>query len=135
MTTDRGVIQNVARAQQVNDFRNLVYGKITPTDLDGLIEYHNKAYVFVEIKYKNKDVPFGQRLAIERLVNDLSGKKKCLAMICEHDTRNTNEHVDVASCKVRQVYFSDELYWREPTHNITIKEAIDSFINLIEQRK
>lgn len=135
MTTDRGVIQNVARAQQVNDFRNLVYGKITPTDLDGLIEYHNKAYVFVEIKYKNKDVPFGQRLAIERLVNDLSGKKKCLAMICEHDTRDTNEHVDVASCKVRQIYFSDELYWREPKHSITIKEAIDSFINLIEQRK
>ena len=73
---ERGVINNIQRAQQINDFSNLLYGKITPTDIDGMIEYRGKLYIFFEIKYKDKDMPFGQRLALERLVKDLTYANK-----------------------------------------------------------
>jgi hypothetical protein len=49
------VIQNVGRKQQINDFSELRFGNITPTDMDGCIECKDKAYIFIEIKYMNKE--------------------------------------------------------------------------------
>ena len=43
---NRGVIQNRDRKKQIIDFSGLKYGKITPTDIDGLIEYKDKAMMF-----------------------------------------------------------------------------------------
>ena len=98
---NRGEIINIERARQINNFKNMRYGKITPTDMDGLIEYHNKAYVFIEVKYGDKDLPFGQRLALERLVKDTSSKdKQSIAIVCEHQVDNTENQIDVADCKL-----------------------------------
>lgn len=133
LITDRGVIKHVARAQQINNFRDLVYGKITPTDIDGLIEYRDKAYVIIEVKYGNKDVPYGQKLAIKRMVDDLSSGKACVAIICEHEVHDTDKHVDVSNCKVREVYFGSEKKWRKPNLGITTKQAIDRFINAVNE--
>jgi len=124
----RGIIQNIARAQQINSFKNLQYGKITPTDMDGCIEYKNKAYIFLEVKYKDKELPFGQKLAIERLVNDTSVKKISLAIICEHYIENPQEQVDVATCNVRELYFSSEKIWRPPIKVMSVRKLIDLFI-------
>lgn len=137
LITDRGVIKNVARAQQINDFRHLLYGKITPTDIDGVIEYQDKAYIIIEVKYGEKELPYGQRLAIERLINDLSQNKHTLAIVCEHQTHDTNEHVDVSECKVRKVYFGNEheREWRTPKVDLTTKQAIDSFLNFVNEHK
>ena len=45
---NRGTIQNRERARQIIDFHGLrLDGKITPTDSDGEIEYHDKAWVFM----------------------------------------------------------------------------------------
>lgn len=110
-----------------------MYGKITPTDIDGLIEYRDKAYVIIEVKYGNKDVPYGQRLAIKRMVDDLSSDKTCVAIICEHEVHDTDKHVDVSNCKVREVYFGSEKKWRKPNLGITTKQAIDRFINAVNE--
>jgi len=40
----RGKIEHRDRARQIRDFSNLRYGNITPTDIDGLIEYQNKCF-------------------------------------------------------------------------------------------
>ena len=46
---ERGVITNRARARQIRDFSGLQIGTITPTDLDGLIEFHDECFIFCEI--------------------------------------------------------------------------------------
>lgn len=61
-----GQIENRARKQQILDFSGLVFGKITPTDIDGMIEYHGKAFVYYEFKYLNADTKYGQRTAFEQ---------------------------------------------------------------------
>jgi len=128
----RGVIQNVARAQQINSFSGIRYGNITPTDMDGLIEYNNKAYVIFEVKYRDKKLPFGQRLAIQRMVDDLSlGGKKVIALIIEHCVDNTAEQIDIAGCEVRELYLSNEKQWRPPHKRIRVKTLIDLFITKI----
>lgn len=124
----RGEIRNVARSQQVNNFKYLRYGKITPTDLDGLIEYKDLAYVLIEVKYQDAPLPFGQRLALKRMVKDLSFNKKAIAIVCEHNITNAEEQVDVANCDVREIILSDEMTWRKTRDVMKVKELIDSFL-------
>jgi len=50
----RGVIKYRGRARQIIDFRGLTYGNITPTDIDGLIEYKDKCILLIEIKHQSK---------------------------------------------------------------------------------
>jgi len=127
----RGEIQFVDRARQLNSFKDLTFGKITPTDIDGLIEYKDKAYIFIEVKYKDKDLPFGQRLALERLIRDTPKHKKSISIVCEHCVEDTEIQVNVANCKVRELYLYNELKWRPPNELITVKELVDLFINVM----
>lgn len=131
---NRGEIQHIARAQQINSFKDLQYGKITPTDIDGIIEYKNKAYIFIEVKYGDKDLPFGQRLALERLVKDTAVNKKSIAIVCEHYIDDTRKQIDVADCNVRELYLSGENKWRPPAIAMTVRELINLFIeNIVEK--
>jgi len=124
----RGEIENIKRKQQINNFRGLLYGKITPTDVDGLIEYKNKAWVLIEVKYLENTLPFGQRLAFERLINDVSQKKQAIAIVAEHSVHNTEQDIMVDGCRVREYYLSDKKRWMEPKQEITVKHLIDKFL-------
>lgn len=127
----RGAIEHTARAQQINDFSGLLFGKITPTDIDGLIEYKDKAYVFIEVKYNGKDLPYGQRLAIKRLVDDTSAQgKQAIALIVNHEVGDTNRPVPVAECIVRELYHGKEKLWRPPKIPMTTREIIDGFLKV-----
>lgn len=64
---ERGVIRNREFKQQIADFSGLRWGKVTPTDLDGFIDFGNKLFVFIESKHGDSVMPYGQRLALERL--------------------------------------------------------------------
>ena len=76
-----------------------------------------------------KDVPLGQRLALERLIQDAQRlKKHGLALIVEHETYDTREDIILADCAVRSVYTSEDTYWRPPDRRITAKEAADAYI-------
>jgi hypothetical protein len=104
--SERGKILYPDRKQQINDFSGLTYNKITPTDLDGVIEYHDKAYVFIEIKYLDAELPYGQKLMLERFVKDINKSgKSAIAIVAEHSIFNTKENIPVATCEVRQIYF------------------------------
>lgn len=127
--TERGVIENQLRRQQINDFSGLLYGRITPTDIDGVIEYKGKMYIFFEVKYQNKDLPQGQRMAIERLVNDTyKAGKKSVALIITHDVGDTRQSVPVADCYVKELYYCKEKIWRPPKQLITARKFMDTFL-------
>lgn len=51
----RGIIRHRRRRLQVNDFSVLRYGRITPTDIDGFLDFGGRAFVFIELKHG--DVP------------------------------------------------------------------------------
>ena len=127
MQPERGEIHSRDRARQLRDYSGLRFGNITPTDIDGLIEYHGKAFVIIELKYGDADVPFGQMLALERLTDDLS--KPALCIIANHDITNPEEDIDVANCIVSQYRFKGS--WRLPQRQRTVKEIITLFFKLI----
>ena len=83
---DKSRIHNQGKMRQLIDFKNIdVDGYIYPTDIDGLIEYKNSEYIIFEIKFKGSAVPYGQRLALQRMVDDFAAAgKRAIVLICEH---------------------------------------------------
>ena len=126
---NRGTIQNRERARQIINFHGLRIRNITPTDIDGFIEYQDKAMIFLEFKYLDADLPYGQRIALERLVNniDKSGKEAVL-FVCEHNVQDCTKDVVAEKAIVRKFYYKKRWY---NGLGKTVKEKINSFLNFI----
>ena len=126
--TNRGVIQHRSRAKQLILFNGLRYGNTTPTDIDAYLDWGAiKVKIFVEAKYKDAEVPYGQRLAYERIVDDCTkAGTKAYAIICEHDVEEPYEPVEMSDAIVREVY-DHERRWKRPNSNIrwTVKDFAD----------
>lgn len=126
----RGSYNHVSMGKQLLRFDSLYYGdNITPMDVDGLIEYHDKKRVLLEIKRKGVRVLEGERIALQRMVDDFStAGKESIAIVADHTVFDTHEDVDVADCLVREIYHSGERKWRPPKKLITVRSALDSFL-------
>jgi len=123
----RGKIHARERAKQLRDFSGLRYGNITATDVDGLIEYHGKGYIFIEVKLNDALLPYGQKLAFERLVDDL--KKPAICIIASHDVDNPNKDINVAHALVSEYRFKGN--WLVPKSEYTVRALIDLFIDKV----
>lgn len=123
--TERGVVINRRRATQVRDFSGLRYGAITPTDIDALIDFGGKAYVLIEVKHAGTKLPYGQRLAIERVVDCLALNSLSLALIAEHDI-GPDEDIDVGACVV--VEYRARGLWLQPRSVLSVRETVDRFL-------
>lgn len=128
----RGTYNHVSMGRQLLRFDNLYYdGNITPMDIDGLIEYHDQKRVLLEIKRKGVKVLYGERMALERMVNDFNkAGKESIAIVADHTVFDTHEDVDVADCIVREIYYGKERRWRPPKRMMTVKKLVDSFLFL-----
>jgi hypothetical protein len=125
----RGKITHRDRARQIKDFSKLRYGKITPTDIDGFIEYKNKAYVIFEIKLSGKDLPRGQRIALERMADDLAKvKQNTICFVAEH---NAEVSKDIQAHNAIVSEYRWESKWIKSSKRTTLKQAIDLFLSKI----
>ena len=124
------MIQSKARLNQFIDYSGLMFGSIHSTDTDGEIEYHDKAWVFFEIKYRDKAVPYGQRLAFERKTNDIArGGKEAVFFVADHYVDDVDKDVDAAACKVRSFYFHDKWHIGDGSD---LKSYVNRFIGWID---
>jgi len=123
---NRGVIYNYDRARQQNDFSGLCFGKITPTDIDGLMEYQNKAWFLIEVKFGETQMKYGQRLAFERLIDDMEAVgKKAICLVAKHNTP-IEEDIDTANCAVTEYRVGGK--WTLMTGEVTVRQAIDMLL-------
>lgn len=127
--TARGAIHSARRARQLHDFSGLTIGKITPTDLDGLIDYHNESFAFIEIKHADAELPFGQQLALKRVVDLIAraGKRSAL-FVSEHQVVDTFQQVDAARTLVRWRYERGEVIAYDKS--LTLRQSIDEWLGL-----
>lgn len=125
---ERGVINNRDRGSQIRDFSGLqVGGKITPTDVDMLIEYHDDLFIMAETKFGNAELPTGQRLALARLCDTLqNGGKPSIVFITRHDTPSKSD-IDMAQTMVVEYRYRGQ--WKPFTGGtVTLSEAVRGFI-------
>ena len=123
---DRGKIRNRKWAARLRDFSGLRFGKITPTDIDGFLDFNNKVFIFIEAKYGNSLPPIGQRLALERLCDacEKAGKLS-LVIIASHKAPDDTD-IDCASIPVAFIRLNRK--WRKPHRNLSVREAIEDFL-------
>ena len=132
--TERGVYKNANRGRQLIRFDGIQYGNITPTDGDVMIEYKNQLWVFGEVKMVGVEVPYGQRLALERLVVD-TGKagKHSIAIIGDHNIRDIMQDVYLAKDVMAREFFSTETnLWRPPKRKMSFTQVMDAYISFFE---
>ena len=122
---ERGKIRNENYAKQLRDFSGLRYGNITPTDIDVFMEFGDKDFVFVEAKYGKADLPLGQKLALERLVDCVGETHRQSLLIIAYHNVPYSDYVDIAKCGVKE--YRSNHQWRKPKNNITVREMIDKF--------
>ena len=127
---NRGKIIYQDRAKQIKDFSRVRFGNITPTDIDGCIEYKNILYVFFELKLIGATIKFGQKLAFERIADDLSKVKPTIYIIAEHKQKDCNENIHVEGAIVKEVRCNNR--WEVYNEEIKLYDFIDNYIGYIE---
>lgn len=126
---ERGNIKHKGRAQQINSFNGMIRRRnITPTDIDGIIDYGGKAFVILEGKYGDADLPKGQRMALENLANTiLEAKKKSVVIVYRHYIHNVNDEVNVSKQLVSEIYWKRK--WFKIGYDKTVIQIIEIFEN------
>lgn len=123
-------IQSRERAKQLVRFDGMELGpRMWPTDFDAAIEWRNQAWLLFEVKHGDKDVPRGQRLALERFVQDVwRGGKSAVAAVVEHFVSDPTYDAFLADCVVREVYVGGEFRWRRTRRRMTARELTDAYV-------
>lgn len=124
---ERGAIRHRDRRRQLIDMRGLAFGTITPTDLDGLIDYHDEAFAFFELKLRGQKLELGQKLALVRVVDRIaaSGARAAL-FVADHSIDDPMRDIAADRCSVRAIYELGE--WRQTAAMQTLREAVDAFL-------
>jgi len=124
--TERGKIRDRDSATQVRDFTGLQFGTITPTDINSFADFLNKIFIFIEAKYGEAELPYGQQLAFERLCDACQkGGLETYFFIAEHHEVTTND-IDFANCIIRKFRYKGE--WRSPKKETTVRYAIEQIL-------
>ena len=122
----RGKIQHRERMRQLISFDGLRYDNSTPTDVDGLLEWRNRAFIFYEFKMRGVEMPRGQRVALERVVDALGmANKSAVLFLCLHDVENPYDDVPAPDAEVDKVYYKGK--WRDG-HLWPMRYWTDSFM-------
>ena len=123
---ERGVIKTREYGAQVRDYSRLRIGNITPTDLDMLIEYHDKCFVFAETKFKNMVLPGGQSLALERLCDACERAGKPSILFVTTHNRGIGEDIDMDRTIITAYRY--KFKWAVPEEPVYLGDAVMSFI-------
>ena len=127
---DRGKIRNRQCAAQLKDFSGLRFGKITPTDIDGFVDFQNKAFVIFEVKHGSTPMPYGQRLGYERLADACEKAGIRTLVIVAHHEVHAPQDIDVSALRVTQVRLQGR--WKEPNVPHTVRTAFEAFLKWID---
>ncbi len=121
------IIKHRGNMSQIRNFSGLHFGSITPTDIDGHIEYHNLCHIFIELKYKGAELPKGQRIALERLCDDIKDKP-AIALLASHQN-SVGEDIDVSKAIVTEIRWRGA--WRIADKD-TVRGYIERFIKWVD---
>jgi hypothetical protein len=124
----RGEANNLSCAAQLRDFTGLRFGNRTPTDLDLFLDLGNKVFIVGEAKYRGAQLPFGQRLAIERLCDE--SKVQCFGLVLSHN-QPPEQRIDFANAVVLEFRFLHQ--WVPVSKPIKCRAFIDAIQRAYER--
>lgn len=125
MQVARGDVKYSDRYKQEVDFSGLKFERnITPTDIDGVLDFGGSVFVLIELKFKNAEMPNGQRWCLERVCDKLAEGSRCVLIVANHD-HPPEEKVNAASAVIREYRLNGS--WMKPQNSTTLRQGIDQF--------
>jgi hypothetical protein len=101
-------------------FNGLQDGVISPTDIDFVFEVDNKFLLIGECKVEGKDLTIGQKLVLQRLVDNWTAAGKlAIAYYVTHNF-HPDDDVVLSDCNVHSVYTSGQ--WQRK--NIKFRDSL-----------
>ena len=101
-------------------FNGLQDGVISPTDIDFVFEVDNKFLLIGECKVEGKDLTIGQKLILQRLVDNWTAAGKlAIAYYVTHNF-HPDDDVVLSECNVHSVYTSGQ--WQRK--NIKFRDSL-----------
>ena len=120
--SERGIIRSEKYARQQVRWPSMRWGNITPTDIDGALDFGDKLYIFFEVKHISSHLNTGQRLLLERLCHRINKSGAVsVALVAQH--YNDHEHVILEKCILDEYWYLGE--WQKPKGIITIEDCVD----------
>jgi len=121
--SERGKIRSEKYARQQVRWPSMRWGNITPTDIDGALDFSDRLYIFFEVKHISSHLNTGQRLLLERMckrIND-SGAVS-VALVAQH--YEDIDHVILENCILDEYWYFGE--WHKPRDIVTIERCVDT---------
>ena len=117
------LIRNRDYMRQIKDFSGLRFGKISPTDIDGFLDFGNTLFIFVEMKHGDARIPYGQKLALTRLCDAVANEcRQSYLLIVRHEM-DCEHDINASEQMVTDVYH--ERKWNPVTEGWSLKRMID----------
>ena len=128
--TDIARVQYEDRFKQPILFEGMTCGKIYPTDIDAITEYHDRLYIIMEVKREGVPLNCGQTTALMRMVDVVqqTGRTGVL-FICRHNIEDSSQPIFLKDTIVTEVYYKGQ--WEE----LTPRTALDAWEYAIENEK
>jgi len=124
---ERGAVRHRGHYTQLKDYSQLRYGLITPSDIDGVLDFQNRAFVFLELKFAGAEMSLGQRLMYERICDACQrGGVNSVVIVANHSSAS-DEMIPVHELPVDRVRFKGK--WSQMRPDDTVKSVIDRFHN------
>ena len=122
-----GRVRNRKRAEQGRDYSGMKFGTITPSDIDGFMDFGGRLFVFIELKLVGAPFERGQKWAYERLVDACERVGIPSIVIVARHTTPDDQLIPAASCVVSEFRIGGR--WREPKDpSITLRAMVDLFV-------
>jgi len=117
-------IRNKKYMQQIKDFGGMRFGKIMPTDIDAFLDFNDKIFILIELKYDGHSMPRGQELALERLSDACwTDTRESYVIVATHHS-GADEDISVSDANVIRVRWHKRWYsWRDK--NETVRGLVD----------
>lgn len=130
MSTERGQIEFRARAAQLRDYSGFnLPRKITPTDIDGFIEFNGQLFVFFELKHSGApEMTWGQRTALERLCDSVQSEKTESVLFIAQHSHPAQEDIAAKDAVVVRVRHQGK--WVTPSCRLTLLDAVQKSVAL-----
>jgi hypothetical protein len=117
-------IRNEKLASQVLAFDGMIYkNKCRPTDIDFLIEFRGKLFIYGEAKRYPAKLTTGQRRALAAICDN--SKNPCFAFFFHHFAKKTDKQVPIKDLIIKEVYSSLRPEWKDIKHlGITVDQFV-----------
>lgn len=112
---------------QITDFSNLLFKlshtTISPTDVDGLLEYQGRVAFFIELKYGNNDIVSAQEYTFKNVSKAMlmGGYEAVYVIVANHESTPEND-IDAGNAIIRKVWDGHKYHY--PSNTSTLRTFI-----------